>query len=588
MRIHHALFAGFLGVVGLLVILVVLLVGTGLRQQLVGLLQDQLTRELRLAVVTLEVDATLPPDSLADVITGSLGYRTTIIDTAGVVLADSDVSERRIPLLENHADRPEIVQSWATGSVAFSERESATIGQRLLYAAVPATLAGEPVTLRIAASLAQVDATVRRLQRAVALTGFLAMLVALGVAYLLSRALARPLVVLSRRAAELAAGDFSRSAPRSMGVAELDELSLSFNTLADELQVRLAELGRDRDEMRALIDTMAEGVIALTDDARVLRTNRAARDLLRVSDVSPFAPVGTLVRNPELRELLERSVTQGTQARELQLDGHHLIVASRMLDQGGSVTTLLDVSAIRRLERVRRDFVANASHELKTPLTSIRGFAETLLEEDPPDELRARFLRSIRDNTLRLQLLVDDLLDLSRLESGGWVPRLVPLALGRVAEAVWQDFAEGAEEKDVAFGVEGDCSALADEQGMEQIFRNLFDNALRHTPPGGSVEVILREEEASAKIAVSDTGSGISTRALPRIFERFYRADTGRARGIGGTGLGLAIVRHLVDSMGGDVEAESELGHGTTIRISLPAGSAGPAGPHEPPRSGGL
>ena len=205
-----------------------------------------------------------------------------------------------------------------------------------------------------------------------------------------------------------------------MNVPELDDLSLAFNRLTDELQLGLGELGRERDEMQALIDCMAEGVVALTDDAGVLRTNRAARALLDLPDAPAGTPIGTLVRHPELRAVLEDSVTHPVSAREVEYGGLHFLVSSRLLDFGGAVTTFLDVTEVHRLERVRRDFVANASHELKTPLTSIRGFAETLLEGDPPDELRAKFLGAIRDNSLRLQRLVDDLLDLTRLESGRW------------------------------------------------------------------------------------------------------------------------------------------------------------------------
>ncbi|MGD2068470.1 MAG: ATP-binding protein [Gemmatimonadota bacterium] len=577
-RIHHALFAGFLAVVGLLVILIVVLAGTGLRRELVGIQQAELTRELRLARELLSVQSPSDPQAVVRAITRQLGHRATLIDSAGVVIGDAAIPTDRLDAVENHAGRPEVVESRETGRPAFAERTSATIGQGLLYAAVPATFDGRPVTLRLAAPMEETEATVARSQRAVAYTGLLSLVFALLVAYALSRGLARPLVHLSARAGLLAEGDFGQRAPRNTSVTELDELSVAFNRLAEELQARLAELGRERDEMRALIDTMAEGVIALTDDARILRTNRAARELLRIPAPAEFAPVGSIIRHPELREVLEASVTRATQARELQLGDRHFIVASRMLDKGGAVTTFLDVTEIRRLEQVRRDFVANASHELKTPLTSIRGFAETLLEGEPPPDLRGRFLESIRQNTLRLQRLVDDLLDLSRLESGGWVARIVEVDVADVAESVWRDFGEEAEPRDVAFGVVGQGVAMADRQGLEQIFRNLLENALRYTPSGGAVEVRIVHRDRAVEVEVSDTGIGIPSRALPRIFERFYRTDTSRARDVGGTGLGLSIVRHLVGAMGGDVEAESELGQGTTIRFSLPgaegAGSA--------------
>jgi two-component system phosphate regulon sensor histidine kinase PhoR len=586
-RIHHSLFASFLGVVALLVVLVVSLVGTGLRRELLGLVQDDVRRELELARMIVEAaPAGVDADSLAGAMTARIGHRTSIIALNGVVVGDSDVRADELAEVENHARRPEVVGALADG-IGVARRESATRGIEFLYAAVPAALGGERVVLRLAAPLGPVQSTLARSLRAVAATGVLAMLAALGAAWFVSRALARPLVALSERAQALARGDFGRRVPRMTRVAELDELGQAFNGLADELQARLQELGRERDEMQALIDCMAEGVIALTDDARVLRTNRAARELLRMPTPPTFAPVGTIVRQPELRDLLEQSVVAVVDAREVVLGDRHLIVSSRMLDQGGAVTTFLDVTELRRMEQVRRDFVANASHELKTPLTAMRGFAETLLDDEPPEPLKREFLDSIRTNTIRLQRLVDDLLDLSRLESGGWVARQEDVDLATIAERAWEDLVEASPERDLAFEVVGEGRASADEQGVEQILRNLLDNSRRYTSDGGSVSVhIAPGTEGVMRVEVVDTGSGIPSRALPRIFERFYRADNSRARDAGGTGLGLAIVRHLVQAMGGEVWARSELGQGSTLGFSLPSvdAPARPAG-RSPARS---
>lgn len=570
LRIHHRLFAGFLGVVGLLVVLIVVLVGRGLRRELTTTYQEELERELALGAWLVDQSPDAPLDSLAREITARIGYRITFVTPAGVVVGDSYVDPDRLPEVENHADRPE-VRAARAGELVFVERASATVGDLLLYGAVVVEHAGTPVILRVAAPLTEVDATVARVQRTIAATGAVAMLLALFVAYFLSMALTRPLVQMADQARALARGDFEGRLFRQGGVAELDDLSQAFNRLTDELAARLSELGRERDEMQALIDCMAEGVVALTDDARLLRTNRAADELLRLPDALPYAPVGTLVRHPELRKVLEESVVKPVQAREVNMDGRHLLVSSRTLDLGGAVTTLLDVSEIRRLEQVRRDFVANASHELKTPLTTIRGFAETLLEEDPPEHFRTQFLGLIRDNTLRLQRLVDDLLDLSRLESGGWVARDGDVMVSDVAAEAWESYADAAVDKDVEFSIDADVEVRADRSGLLQILRNLLENALRHTDAGGRIHVgAALDAEGRVVVEVVDDGEGIPTRALPRIFERFYRADSSRARDFGGTGLGLAIVRHLVGAMGGTVEAESELGRGTTIRLVLP------------------
>jgi two-component system phosphate regulon sensor histidine kinase PhoR len=573
-RIHHPLFLGFAGVVGLLIVLVVAFVGTALRDELVGLTRQEVDRQVSLArTITEAATPGSDPDSLVDALSAEIEHRVTLIARDGRLLGDSELDPAGLLSAENHLDRPEVVEALG-GVTGSAERMSATVGESFLYVAESLVWnAGDSAVIRVAAPLAGIEGTIQRSRRAVAIAGLIAMIVSLLVAYFLSRFLAKPLVTLAERAALLARGDFTRRVPRGARVRELDELALAFNRLTDELQARLQELGRERDEMQALIDCMAEGVVALTDDARILRTNRAARELLGFSEPPLFAPVGSVIRQPELRGILEASVIEAVRAREVRIGDGWFIVSGRLLDQGGAVATFLDITEIKRLEEVRRDFVANASHELKTPLTSMRGFAETLLDDDPPEHLRREFLSSIRTNTVRLQRLVDDLLDLSRLESGGWVARSEPVELSEVAVSAWDDLEDGARpRRDLRFEIEGEGLAMADTQGVQQIFQNLLDNARRYTPDGGSVTVRIRAgAESMWLVEVRDTGSGVPSKAIPRIFERFYRADTSRAREVGGTGLGLAIVRHLVQQMGGDVGADSELGVGTTIRFSLPA-----------------
>lgn len=375
---------------------------------------------------------------------------------------------------------------------------------------------------------------------------------------------------LADRARRISAGDFAGARGRRAMPPDLAELSAALRAMAEEIEGRTGELVGEQDELQAIMDSIAEGVIALTEDARVLRMNTAAAQLLDVAQPPALAPIGTLVRHTELRDHLTESVAFPLAPREVRIGARHLRISSHLMQGGGSVVTFVDVTKLHLIERVRRDFVANASHELKTPLTAVRGFAETLLEDDPPEDLRQEFLGSIRKNTIRLQNLVDDLLDLSRLESGGWIPSEEPVRLANSAQEVWEGLAPEQRARKVRFSVRGDGVALADPQALHQIFRNLYDNALRYTPAGGSITVTITPNGSTVRIAVTDSGTGIASSALPRIFERFYRADSGRDRDAGGTGLGLAIVRHLVQSMEGTVGAESELGWGTTIRFELP------------------
>jgi signal transduction histidine kinase len=573
-RIHHPLFAGFIGVVGLLVTLIVLLVGTGMRRELRAAFEDELERNLALAEAVVAGRTGVDPHALSRELTDLIGYRITFISESGDVIGDSYVDPARVSEVVSEAGRPE-VQAVLSGSVrtSFAERSVTHNGAAQLFGARRAEVEGETVVLRIAAPQTDIETTVGRVQRTVALTGLLAMVLALVAAYGVSVAFARPLVALADRARRLTEGDFTSTVPYSR-VAELQDVAIAFNRLTDELRARLSELGRERDGMQTLIDCMAEGVVALTDDARLLRTNRSARALLDIPDGPRFAPIGAVIRHPDLRDALKDSVTKPEQSREIVIGGRSILLASRALDSGGAVTTLLDITELRRMERVRSDFVANASHELKTPLTSIRGYAEALAEDDPPEGTRRQFLSSILNNTLRLQRLVDDLLDLSRLESGGWSANIESVDVGEVVQEAW-GLVSAETQVDRTFSMEGEAVALGDGRGLVQVFRNLLENAVRHTEPGGTIRVEVRRRDSEAgdsvEIAVEDDGEGIPAQSLPRVFERFYRADSSRARDFGGTGLGLAIVKHWVGAMDGSVSAESDLGYGTRVTVRLPA-----------------
>ena len=570
-RIQYPLFAAFLGVIGLLSVLIVLLVSSSLRKELGLTVRADLERQLALGEWVVQEAGLVDLDSLAREITDRIGYRVTFIDPEGSVLGDSYVELGRLPEVENHYDRPEVQDLLVSGeTVSFAERTSETVAEPLLYAARLITLDGSSVIMRIAAPQTDIERTVSGVQRTVALTGLLAMLFALAAAYMISIALTKPLVLLAQRARQFSKGDYTVRVPDTK-VTELQDVADAFNLLTDELQSRLTELGHEREEMQTLIDCMAEGVIALSEDARVIRMNRSARALLELLDTPAFAPVNSVVSDNKLRSILEDSVIRPGNSDEVEVNGRHLLVSSRALDPGGAVTTLLDISEIRRLEQVRRDFVANASHELKTPLTSIRGYAETLLDDDPPEKLKLEFLTSIRKNTLRLEHLVEDLLDLSKLESGGWTGRRESVDTKEVAQEAWQVVRDIEGKEGISFDILGDLRVMGDREGLFHVFRNLLENSIRHTDSGGSINVsMVLTQDSMVEVVISDDGDGIPAESLPRIFERFYRADSARARDFGGTGLGLAIVRHLVSEMGGEVVAESQLGQGTTVRFTVP------------------
>jgi signal transduction histidine kinase len=321
-------------------------------------------------------------------------------------------------------------------------------------------------------------------------------------------------------------------------------------------------------------------VVAVDGRQRVVRVNAMARRLLRLRDAVPF-PADHLPRERMLREALAEALAGRAteEAVELRHDDRVLMLTARPLAGGGAVLAFYDLTPLRRLETVRRDFVANVSHELRTPLTVIGGFAETLADDDLPPAQRRQFAATIEANALRMQRIVDDLLDLSRIESGGWRPVPSRVDVAQAAEEAAAAARDAAATKGVALRVTPAADArliFADPTAVRQVLSNLTENAVRHTAAGEVTVFTRRAPQGGVWLGVRDTGSGIGPEHLPRIFERFYRADPGRSREAGGTGLGLAIVKHLAEAHGGEVRAESRLGVGTTIEVRFP--EAGPLG----------
>ncbi|HEV8178049.1 MAG TPA: ATP-binding protein, partial [Gemmatimonadales bacterium] len=361
--------------------------------------------------------------------------------------------------------------------------------------------------------------------------------------------------------------------PRS-GIPDIDGLVQALRQMHQQLGDRFDQLRREQAETAALVESMVEGVIAADDRGRTVTANAAARRLLgyEVEDTLPDLP--ELFRVKAAREVVDAVLRgQAVEDHELEIDGRAVLMNARPLPSGGAVLVIHDLTELRRLETVRRDFVANVSHELKTPLTSISGYAETLLTDTPDPETTRRFLRTILDNARRMQRLVDDLLDLARIEAGRWQPEPEPVDVRDVALEIGNDFAERAGARGVQLEVDiapGAETAEVDSDALRQVLTNLVDNSLRYTGHGGRIVCRSRQEDSGIAISVVDTGSGIAHEHLPRIFERFYRADHSRSRDEGGTGLGLAIVKHLVEAHGGRVYAESERGAGTTVTCWFP------------------
>jgi signal transduction histidine kinase len=500
----------------------------------------------------------------------ALGHRVTLIDRSGHVIGDSEFDEPALDRLENHAARPE-VRAAERGRMGTARRLSKSAGNEELYVAVPAPLG----VARVSVPTRTVDEIFDRARRDVYLAGFAALVVALGLSYLFSRAVSKPIVELRDVAQALAAGDLTRR-PALSAPGEVGDLAVALHRLAEQLGARLAALEHEESLLTELFDSLNEGAVVVSADRRVVRINDVGRRLVNAPGSAPF-PADHLPRDRALHEALDAALAgQAAGPLEITADGRTLALTARPLNDGGAVLALLDLTTTRRLEVVRRDFVANVSHELRTPLTIIGGFAETLVEDDADTERRRRFAETILANARRMQRIVDDLLDLSRIESGGWVPNPKTVDVAVIANDAVAPVRAAAEQKGVAVHVAVDpraCAVRADPTALRQVLSNLVENAVRNTN-AGSVTVFTEPAADGVWVGVRDTGEGIAPDHLPRIFERFYRVDTGRSRQSGGTGLGLAIVKHLVEAHGGRVRAESAVRRGTTIQAFFPTAAA--------------
>ncbi|HSJ36201.1 MAG TPA: ATP-binding protein [Acidimicrobiia bacterium] len=486
--------------------------------------------------------------------------RVTVIDSDGSVLADSHADAET---MENHSGRPE-VQAASRGDTGFDRRVSVSTGFNQLYAAVQGP--GDRV-VRLSLPENVVNAPIREFRGRLLLMLAVAGLAGVAAVALVARRLTRPLAELSEVASSVAAGDLDVEPPRS-SVAELDDLGRSLGSMSTELGHRLEEVSGERRTLEVVLDALPQGTLLVDTDDGVLYANRSLIDLLgpvpeSLAQVVPFRIQEMVRRARDERTVVDIDLEHGRPARVLRV-----IVSP--FDDGRALVVVSDITDRRRVDDVRRDFVTNASHELKTPVSSILAAAETLQValERAPDKV-PQFAAQIEVAARSLARLVSDLLDLSRLE--GRTAQHVEMDLERVVVAEVERMRPLAEERKI--GVVSDTvpvSVMGSPEDLALAVRNLLDNAVRYSDPGAVVTIRLDRQGDEAVVSVTDSGTGIPQRDLERIFERFYRVDVARSRATGGTGLGLSIVRHVVESHGGKVTVESQLGSGSTFTTRLP------------------
>lgn len=505
------------------------------------------------------------------------GIRITLIRRDGVVLADSSVEPEHVRELQNHRNRPEVRAAFAGGR-GMNVRRSATTGNTYVY--VARTLSGprgEVMILRLAEPLEQLDALKTRLAAAMGLAVLAAGIAILFTSLWLDRRLFEPVSRLISGAQDLARGRISRVAVPEE--EELAALALALNRLAATSEQQLDAMSRERDNLQEILASMSEGVLVVDRDGRAQMINPAFYELFDLMGDFTGRPVPEIIRHPGFARLIEDTLRKRQpQSSQIVLpspERRTLLLTSAVLSGGerGAVVAARDTTELTRVADMRRDFVANVSHELKTPLAAIRGYAETLRDgalDEPPTA--RRFTDRILSQCRRLQELLDDLLILSRLEGTDAALEREPVDLDAVARRAVELLTPAAREKRVEIELqEEEVPAVQGDAGsLERLLLNLLDNAIKYNRPDGKITVRLGRCGAEALLEVSDSGIGIPAESIPRIFERFYRVDKGRAREEGGTGLGLAIVKHIAQAHGGQVDVESRMGRGSTFRVRLP------------------
>ena len=542
---------------------------------------------VRAHLIAREVSATFDKenqqslDALCKTVGRETATRITLIHRSGEVWGDSEEDPRK---MENHAGRPEVKAAFL-GNRGVSTRYSDTLQQEMMYVALPLEKDGEIVgVVRTSIPVSEIDATLGSIYWKIALAGLCLIVLAAVASLYVVRRISQPIEEMKRGAQRFADGNFSRKllVPDS---EELGSLADVLNHMAGQLDEKIRMITQQRNELETILSAMREGVLAVDSDERILTFNQAAGSFLGIdlSSTKGYA-IQEVVRNADILRFLSRVLTgdgpiegeivlHGPENKFLQLNGTLLqdIAGNKI----GALVVLNDITRLRQLENIRREFVANVSHELKTPVTSIKGYVETLQEGalDDKDNVQ-KFLDIVLKQSDHLNAIVDDLLSLSRIEQdaeSGEV-QLTEENLGRILEAAVVDYELKAREREIKLMVNygEEVMVKANSRLLKQAIGNLLDNAIKYSEPGKAVEVEATGNTDEVVIRVSDHGNGIAPEHLPRLFERFYRVDKGRSRELGGTGLGLAIVKHITQAHGGHVTVESSLGKGSIFTLHLP------------------
>lgn len=512
-----------------------------------------------------------------------LNSRISVIGTDGRVLADSYQTQEELELMDNQLYRPEVAAA-LKGQRGVSLRMSPTLGAKMLYVAVPFYQEGRlTAVVRNAFPFSYVNDVLDTVRRPVIVDTAIGLAALLIIAFFLERSMGRSIARLTAAARRFSKGHFD-SRIRMEGDDDLKILGDAMNQMALSLSERIEELETEKAKFTAILQSMSEGVIAVDQNKTILLVNPSAEAILQLRQEEMVGKsLIEALRNTAMDDVLTQALEGSTRiSREIEfLEPEEKIVrvnAVGIRKEGSGVCAILvlhDITEIRKLERVRREFVANVSHELKTPLTSLKGFLETLLNGAMEEQESARrFLKMMEEDTNRLTRLIDELLELARLESRREPLQLQPIDLVREIETIMESLRPRMAEKKIryqfVYGDQDHFKIAADRDKIRQVLLNLLDNAIKFNREGGTIRIRLEAVGLQIKVSIKDTGIGIPEESLGRIFERFYRVERGRSRDMGGTGLGLSIVKHIVEAHGGQVGYKSELEKGSEFFFTLP------------------
>lgn len=585
-RIQWKLTLIFCSLISIILVIIYSYTNTHLKEYLEQRIQSNLKKELILSrnIFENELAHGKPPtdlDPLSHMIGESLNLRVTIIGPNGNIESDSEMNKDELSNSGSHLDRPEVQAAIKTG-FGQSKRFSTTKKIDMLYVATPLKNRSYAGFLRLSMPLSDMESVIAKMNKIIIAAFTFAFILILIFGYLISIMISKPILEMSTIARSMAKGDFSKKVYASSG-DEISDLASALNYMSDEIRNKVAKISLEEAKSDAVISSMFEGVLLTNEKGAIITMNPALRKLFMISIPPEGRKPIEVMRSNRIQDIVDKIISDGhritteeiltnfSPERVVRISGSPVVKNGT---RRGAILVFHDITELRRLEKIRRDFVANVSHELRTPLSNIKGYAETLLHGALEDKNNAKdFTNIIYKESDRLAKLIDDLLDLSKIESEKIEIMPVPSDIGIILANASAILKKSANDKHINIEIEPSKDTpkvLADESRLTQVVLNLLDNAIKFTQESGRIKIAIIKNNGFVQTDITDTGPGISEKDLPRIFERFYRVDKARSRDLGGTGLGLSIVKHIVQLHGGEVWVSSTPGKGSTFSFTIP------------------